>query len=151
MRSPSLRKLSTSAKPITRASSSVGLDGPPRSRRPRTSSCRPLARQVHRDLIAHRGEHMRPLLLEGSESDVARPLCATATMKSRSLVIGMPAVAFDWMEERVKGEPGSRRSELLSQIPGRERRRRRLRSPGIGTPIRVPSQSRCPGVLSVLP
>jgi hypothetical protein len=33
-------------------------------------------------------------------------------------------------------EPGRRSSELLSQIPERRRRRRRLRSPGIGTPIR---------------
>ena len=33
-------------------------------------------------------------------------------------------------------DPSARSSELLSQIPGRPRRRRRLRSSGIGTPIR---------------
>jgi hypothetical protein len=37
----------------------------------------------------------------------------------------------------IEGEPGARSSELLSQIPDRKRHRRRLRPPGIGTPIRA--------------
>jgi len=37
---------------------------------------------------------------------------------------------------RPRVEPSGRSSELLSQIPDRSRRRRRRRSPGIGTPIR---------------